>query len=124
MQEIFGTMIKFIDKYAEDFLEDGTKDIIINNLKKGDSNLALELLESVNKTWIKRTEEVGKFYLFTDSMEFDFNGNYLKKPFYKASYIDSLDPNNSHIPALRKIEPRIRTYPLEKIQKSKNDYIL
>lgn len=124
MQEIFGTMIKFIDKYAEDFLEDGTKDIIINNLKKGDSNLALELLESVNKTWIKRTKEVGKFYLFTDSMEFDLNGNYLKKPFYKTSYIDSLDPNNSHIPALRKIEPRTRTYPLEKIQKSKNDYIL
>lgn len=124
MQRKIDALINFMDLYADDYLEDGTKEKVIENLKNGDNNLALELINCMNKQWIERTKEVEKFYIFTDSVKCNSNGEVLKKIYYKTSYIDSLDPNNTHIPALRKVKPFQITYPSTSIDKGDLDYML
>lgn len=124
MQREMDALIGFIETYAEDYLEDGTKKYIIEELKSGNMNLALELMKSMNEKWIERTKEVNKFYLFTDTVKFDSKGNFFKKTYYRSSYIDSLDPNNTHIPTLRKVKPSEITYPVNPVEQTKWNHTL
>ena len=105
MQERMEALINFIDKYGEEYLSDGTKEKVIDSLKNGNKEIALELLDSMDVEWIKRTKDLEKFYIFTDWEKFDSEHETLK-PYFKANYIDSSNGNISHIPVLRKIKPR------------------
>lgn len=124
MQREIDALINFIELYADDYLEDGTKENVIESLKNGNTNLALELVKCMNREWVERTKEVEKFYLFTDSVKCDSHSEALKKPYYRSSYIDSLDPNNTHIPALRKVKPYEIADLSISINKDNSDYTL
>ena len=97
----------FIKEYAEDYLGDGTKNRIIKALEDGDNNLAVEILKSMNREWIKRAKELKKFYIFSEWKKVH-NGNNepIKKTFYQANYIDSAKEHLNKIPTLRRICPR------------------
>lgn len=99
-------LINFIDEYAKDFLEDGTKSKIIKQLETGDSYLALEIMNAIDKQWIDRVKEIKTFYVFTDNERKNKNGEIVKKPYYKADYIDSANLNINKIPTLRRVAPR------------------
>lgn len=99
-------LINFIDEYAKDFLEDGTKRKIIEKLESGDSYLALEIMNAIDKDWIDRVKEIKTFYVFTDNEIKNQHGEIVKKPYYKANYIDSANFDMTRIPTLRRVEPR------------------
>lgn len=101
---------EFILKYGCDFLDDGTKDRIVKKIDSNDDKLILEILQVIDKDWIKRVEEMGKFYVFTDNEHQDSEGKRIVKPFMKANYIDSHNPNETHIPVLRMVEPRYKSW--------------
>ncbi len=97
----------FIEKYAIEFLEGcTTKDDIVNGLKNGDINLALEILNCIDESWVERTKEIGICLVFEDSESVDQNGNKITKPFYKANYMDSLEYKQQRIPTLRYVKAR------------------
>ena len=93
----------FIQEYGEDFLEDGTKVKTIQALNNEDTELALEILNAIEKEWLQRAKEIKKFLMFTDYTKGDNN-----KEYYMANYIDSLELNEKHIPVLRRIIQRER----------------
>lgn len=98
-------LIDFIEEYAEEFLEDGTKEYVIQKLKNGDTQFAVDLMNCMDKEWVERTKEIKKFYLLTDAARFDQKGNLLRKPYYGSSYLDSLQSGESHVPTLREVRP-------------------
>jgi len=111
MEEKIEKLKNFIEKYGEDFLSDGTKAEIVKSIEEGDDKLILEILQVMDKDWIARTKEVGKFFIFTDHYEQrDKNGYLIRKPFILANYIDSSNSGERKIPTLRKVKPRIRAY--------------
>ena len=100
---------KFIEKYGEDFLEDGTKDILLEGIDQKDDKLILELLKVMDKDWISRTKEIGKFLIFTDHRDqMDKNGRLIDKTVMYANYIDSNLTKEYRIPTLRQIKPVTR----------------
>lgn len=103
MDKRIAKLKRFIDKYGEDFLEDGTKTRIVNSLENGNKSLALEILNSMNDEWLIRTKELGRFLIFTDTTYRLPKGKQSNEPFYKANYIDSLELQTEHIPTLRRI---------------------
>ena len=98
-------LIDFINEYAEDFLQDGTKDYVIGKLKCGDMKFALDIMNCMDKEWVERTKEIKKFYLFTDAVKFDPNGNLLRKPYYRSNFIDSMEKGEYNVPTLREVRP-------------------
>lgn len=64
----------FIEEYGQDFCEDGTKEKIIESLDKGDVKLALEILDAMERDWIKKAIKKGKFLMFTDYIYTKYRG--------------------------------------------------
>ena len=93
----------FIQEYGEDFLEDGTKARIVQALNNEDTELALEILNTIEKEWIQRAKETKKILMFTDYTKGNSN-----KEYYLANYIDSLELKEKHIPVLRRVIQRER----------------
>ena len=95
-------LVEFIDKYGEDYLQDGTKNRIIKSLENGDIKLALDILDSVDDDWLKRTKEIEKFLIFSDWQ--NISGD--TQPFFRANYMDLQSMEKIHIPTLRRVIPR------------------
>lgn len=91
----------FIQEYGEDFLEDGTKSEVIQALSQGNAQLALEILNSMEKQWLQRVKEIKRFLIFTDYTKGNSNREY-----YRMDYIDSLELEQNYIPVLRKVIQR------------------
>ena len=100
-------LITFVEEYAFDYQGTGKKESILENLKNKDLNLAIEILNSMDKGWIDRTKELQYFLVFDEYEEKDQNGEKITKPFYRTDYIDSLEFNERHIPTLRYVKPRV-----------------
>ena len=97
-------LIEFVEKYGVDFLEDGTKKNIINELKNENTSLFSELVECMNNEWIDRVKEINKFYVFTDCKKVLMNDKKENsEPYYKAGYIDSVQDKMNKIPIIRKV---------------------
>ena len=111
MDEKIEKLKKFIEKYGQDFLDDGTKAEIVESIDEGDDKLILEILQVMDKDWMSRTKEVGKFFIFTDHCEErDKKGFLICKPYMLANYMDSNLSGERRIPTLRKVKPRLKSY--------------
>ena len=114
MDERMTKLRKFISDYAIDFLEDGTKDYILERIDSDDKELALEILNAMDEDWVKLANELHKFYIFSDQ-DYDYNPkkNNVTYPYIKANYIGPHDQGGRKIPTLRKMGPRVKyiTYP-------------
>lgn len=103
MKEKINKLRKFVEKYAEDYLNDGTKDKIIEELDSKNIKTVIKIMNSIDKEWINEVKKVGKFRVFTD---FNYNDLKGRKERYQANYTDSLNPKESHVPTLRIVETR------------------
>ncbi|MBR3002988.1 MAG: hypothetical protein IKF38_05480 [Clostridia bacterium] len=106
MQSKMEKLISFIETYGEEFLEDGIKNEILKELKKGNENLAKEITNAINEEWFKKTKELGKFYIYKDFQVevYDEKGKRITKPFYNAKYISHEEEKN--VPTLKKVIPK------------------
>ena len=96
-------IVGFFNNYAMDFLEDGTKNKLIQEIEKGDPETVLEIMKPMTPEWKKRVEELGYFRVFTEyrnKMRLD------QKNGFDVSYMDS--PKLNNIPTLKKVIVRER----------------
>lgn len=105
MQTRIHELTEFIEKYGIDFLNDGTKKRILRALNEGNDKLASEILNSIDKEWIDRTKEIQRFYILTDFVN-NISEKQIVQPIYKSCYIDSPNPNMTHIPTLKRIKSK------------------
>lgn len=98
----------FVEEYAVDFLRMGTKKAIIDSLDNNDLKLACEILDCMDKDFIKRTKEIGMFLVFEDYEGINKKGERITKPYYKANYIDSREYEQENIPTLRYVKAKNR----------------
>lgn len=106
MNEKTKELIEFIVEYGQDVLGDGTKSVVVESLKNGNDELALEILKSIDKQWIARAKEIHKFYFFTDYLKRDFDGNPIVRPIYSSCYIDSQRLQTQRVPTLKRIRSK------------------
>ena len=110
MEEKMNKLKDFIQKYGCDLLEDGTKEKILHKIEEGDKELAFEILQAMDKDWISRTRELGKFFIFTDYSDKDRNGQKISSPVMFTNYMDLNCSSEKKIPVLRRIQPRVKYY--------------
>lgn len=104
MQERIKELADFIKKYGEDYLQDGTKTRIVSSIENGNMKMTLDILDVLNKEWIDRTKELGKFFIFTDYKNPSIFDEQPVKPHFKANYIDSANLRLKKIPVLRDVK--------------------
>ena len=103
MQMEMDYVINFIDKYGEDYLEDGTKEVVLTKLRNGDIELLIEIMNAIDHEWVSKVEEQKKFRLFRE-MQKNSNDAH-KKGYCRSSYMDCFGTGESDIPALRYVVP-------------------
>ena len=96
-------MVSFFNEFALDYLEDGTKNKLIQEIEKGNPKTILEIMKPMTPEWKKRVEELGYFRVFTDYR------NKLSSEDHDCYNVTFMDSSKSqHIPTLKKVVIRER----------------
>ena len=106
MNKIVEKLVQFIEKYGEDYLNDGSKKTVLQRLKDGDERLALDIMKSMSPEWVERAKEIGSFRIFTDNVALGFiEASSFNKPYYTTSFMDNFK-DEKDIPTLKYIIPK------------------
>ena len=95
-------LLEFVRQYGEDFLEFPEKDSLIKRINN-DDKLVNDLIQAIDKKWVDRVLEIGKFVTFLDYRHNyrNYAGN--QREFYSAGYIDDGQTGERRIPLLRHV---------------------